>query len=80
MGYWQSFVHLVWGTKNREHFILGDREEIIRQSIALKAREFETLIHAIGFMPEHIHVVVSIPPKFAQADFVHGAKGLSVAM
>jgi len=77
MGFWQSYCHLVWGTKYREPLIAGDREEIIRQSIALKARDFETLIHAIGFMPEHIHLVISIPPKIAPSDFVHDAKGLA---
>jgi putative transposase len=37
----------------------------------------ESQCHAIGGMPDHIHLIVSIPPKLAIAEFVKRIKGSS---
>jgi len=34
-------------------------------------------VYAIGFMPDHVHVAVSIPPSLAIADVVGRLKGAS---
>jgi putative transposase len=77
MTYWRAYYHVVWGTKNREALITDDRIEVIRLSIAAIARENDSLIHAIGFMPDHIHLAISIPPKAAAATVIGHMKGLS---
>jgi putative transposase len=75
--YWRAFYPIVWGTKNREPLITADRIELIRSSIAAIARESDSLIHAIGVMPDHVHLVISIPPKTAVATVIGQMKGLS---
>jgi putative transposase len=77
MSYWRAFYHVVWATKNREAMISDGRIELIRTSIAAIATESGSLIHAIGFMPDHVHLVISIPPKAAVASVIGQMKGLS---
>jgi REP element-mobilizing transposase RayT len=42
-----------------------------------KAEELGLKIHAAGNIDEHVHVVLSIPPKIAVADCVRHLKGAS---
>lgn len=65
------------GEKLREPMIVGDREEIITQAVSQKAREYEVIVHALGYMPDHMHLSVSIPSKHAPSKFVQGVKGLA---
>ena len=63
MPYWRTFFHIVWTTKNR-HPMIGEMEvEIIGQSLKTTFDDLEVIPHAVGYMPDHVHVVVSIPPE-----------------
>jgi putative transposase len=42
-----------------------------------KADYLGCIVHAIGGIENHIHIVVSIPPKLSVADFVKTIKGSS---
>ncbi|MEM7532960.1 MAG: IS200/IS605 family transposase [Chloroflexota bacterium] len=42
-----------------------------------KAFELDAYIHAINGMPDHTHVVASIPPKHSVSNFVKRLKGAS---
>jgi REP-associated tyrosine transposase len=42
-----------------------------------KATALECIPHAIGGMPNHIHVAISIPPKLAVAILIGQLKGAS---
>jgi putative transposase len=77
MTYWRLYYHLVWGTKHRMPLIDEEREVLVRRSIADTCREREVLLHGLGMMPDHVHVVVSIPPRYAIADMVKVFKGAS---
>jgi putative transposase len=77
MTFWQIYYHVVWSTKKREHLITDSRVELIRSSLTATALEHESIVHAIGIMPDHVHVAVSIPPKIAVADLVGRMKGAS---
>jgi REP element-mobilizing transposase RayT len=77
MAYWRLHYHLVWGTYKREPFIDGGRERMVFGVIYQKAKELELIVHAAGCTEDHIHVVVSIPPKIAVADCVRHFKGAS---
>jgi putative transposase len=75
--YWRAFYHLVWGTRHREPLISVAREDLIQRSIRSQSHDGRALIHAIGFMPDHIHVVASIPPAIAVSTLVGRMKGAS---
>jgi putative transposase len=53
----------------------ADRESLLYEYIGQKAQFLEVQLHAIGGMPDHIHLIVSIPPKIAIAEFVKRIKG-----
>src|SRR5690348_14685430 len=75
MPYWRLFYHLVWATKGRAPVIDEEVEREIRWSIGATAREEGAIVHAVGVMPDHIHVAVSIPPGKAIGPFVGRLKG-----
>ena len=77
MTYWRLFYHFAWGTKNRVETINEQRFEIARGTFAAVCTSHDVLIHAIGWMPDHIHLAVSIPPKVAIADVAQQLKGTS---
>jgi putative transposase len=75
MPYWRAYYHLVWATRAREPLISTDLEEPIQRVIRAEAHDSKALIHAVGFMPDHVHVVASIPPSVAISTFVGKMKG-----
>ena len=77
MGHWQTFYHLVWGTKNRLPLIDEERDRLIQQSIRATCAKQDAFVFAIGAMPDHAHLAVSIPPAIAVAEFMRLIKGAS---
>lgn len=75
MSYWRFFYHIVWGTKNRESLITPENETVIVRSIRATCRTHSALVHGLGVMPDHFHLVVSVPPRVSISGFVHDLKG-----
>ncbi len=60
--------------KERQHLINPDREaELYRYIIAI-ADTLGCIVHAIGGIEDHIHLVVSVAPTRSIADFVRNKK------
>jgi putative transposase len=77
MALWRLYYHLIWGTKNRESLINNQREARLYPYIVSKADSLNCMIHAIDGTANHIHIIVSIPPKLSIAEFVKRIKGSS---
>lgn len=77
MPLWRIYYHIVWTTKNREPLITPELETPLFGYIVGKANELGAIIHAINGTEDHVHLVISIPPKFAVADVVRQLKGAS---
>ncbi len=77
MTYWRLHYHLIWATFEREPSITPEREKVFYGVLYGKAKELDLKIHAAGNVEEHVHVVLSIPPKIAIADCVRHLKGAS---
>lgn len=77
MALWRLYYHLVWATKERQPLINSDREDELYRYIIAKADDICCIVHAIGGVEDHIHLIVSIPPTLAIADFVKRIKGSS---
>ena len=77
MAYWGLHYHLVWTTYKREPLIDQERERTILGIIHQKAKELGLIIHAVGNTEDHLHVVVSIPPKISISDCLRHFKGAS---
>jgi REP element-mobilizing transposase RayT len=77
MPFWRLYYHLVWSTKNREHFISPAVEDRLYAYIVNKAAELDVRVYAINGWFDHVHLVVSVPPKHAIASVVKRLKGAS---
>src|SRR5688572_25857281 len=77
MSFWRCHYHLIWTTRQRLPVIDSFREALIAKCIASIADEQHLEVHAIGSVADHIHVVVSIPPRLAVASMVQKFKGSS---
>jgi REP element-mobilizing transposase RayT len=77
MALWRLYYHLVWATKERLPLITTDIEPHLYGYIIGKAHALGCITHALGGIEDHIHNVVSIPPKISVAEFVKNIKGSS---
>ncbi|MFP4100310.1 IS200/IS605 family transposase [Coleofasciculus sp.] len=77
MSLWRTYYHIIWATESRQPLITPERESELYRYIIGKADGIGCILHAIGGMADHIHLVVSIPPKLSVADFVKTIKGSS---
>jgi len=77
MSFWKTYYHFVWATRERDALITAEIEPKLYAYLVEKSISHETTIHAINGMADHIHVVASIPPKLAVAQYVKLLKGSS---
>jgi len=77
MAYWRLFYHVVWATKFRRPVLTPEVEALAHQYVRAKAIGLGATVFAVNGMPDHIHLVVSIPPTIAVAHFVGQVKGVS---
>ena len=77
MTFWRLHYHITWATFEREPALIADREKIFYGVLYKKAWEMELIVHAAGYVEDHVHIVASIPPKLAVAECVRQMKGAS---
>ncbi len=75
MPYWKLYYHIIWATFGRRPLITAEREAIIRGVLYPKAKELRVVVHAVGNVADHVHVVASIPPALSVAGCVKHLKG-----
>lgn len=69
--------HLVWIPKYRRSFLVGEIAERLLQILREIARDYRIHIIAMEVMPDHIHMLIEAPPKYAPAKIVQIFKGIS---
>jgi REP element-mobilizing transposase RayT len=79
MPYWQLYYHAVWATRFRERLLSEGIEPLAHRLIREKAIEMGAVVFAVNGMEDHVHVVLSMPPKLAPAFFIGQVKGASSA-
>ena len=77
MAFWRTYYHLIWATKERHPLITPEREINLYKYIFDKSDSLNCIIHAVGGVEDHIHLVSSIPPSLSIANFVKNIKGSS---
>jgi putative transposase len=77
MSYWRLFYHIVWATKNREPLLKAEWEQDLYGYLWGKATALGCLPHAINGMQDHIHLLISVPPKYSISRIVGHIKGSS---
>ncbi len=72
-----TLYSLVWITKNRFKVLRGNLQHRVRQIIRQVCEENKVEIISGVLSSDHVHMLVSIPPKLSVSDFVRKVKGRS---
>lgn len=74
---WECKYHIVWIPKYRRKTLYGQLRQYLGQVLRDLARNRESEIIKGHLMPDHVHMLISIPPKFSVAQVVGYIKGKS---
>ena len=74
---WECKYHVVFIPKYRRKVIYGRLREYLGQIFRELARQKGSLIEEGHLMSDHVHMMISIPPKFSVAQVVGFIKGKS---
>ena len=77
---WNCKYHIVFAPKYRRQIIYGQLKGEIGKILRKLCEQKEVEIINAEACPDHIHMLVSIPPKLSVAEFVGYLKGKSSLM
>ena len=73
----EIYLHLVWTTRNRQPWLTPELVSPVYACIETVARRLGCTVLALGGMPDHVHLVVMLPPKRAVYLLAQQVKGAS---
>ncbi len=74
---WDCKYHVVWIPKFRKKVLYDQLRVHMREVLRELARQKESRVVEGHLMPDHVHMLISIPPKYAVASVVGFIKGKS---
>jgi putative transposase len=74
---WDCKYHVIWIPKYRKKSIFGDLRKYLGEIFRELARQKECTVIEGHLMPDHVHILLSIPPKYSVAQIVGFIKGKS---
>ena len=72
---WDCKYHVVFGSKYRTKRLYGDLRTELRDQFVKLAGQKGCHIEEGHLMPDHVHMLISIPPKYSVAHIVGFLKG-----
>ena len=73
----EIYLHLVWSTWDRHPLLTADRVPAVYGTIQHECQALGCEVIAIGGMPDHVHLLVQVPPTVAPATLAKQVKGSS---
>ena len=74
---WECKYHIVFIPKYRRKVLFGQIRKEMGEVFHRLARQKESLIEEGHLMPDHVHMMISIPPKYAVSQVIGFIKGKS---
>ncbi|MCP5410320.1 MAG: IS200/IS605 family transposase [Chromatiaceae bacterium] len=74
---WECKYHVVFIPKYRKKAIFGQIRKELGEVFRRLARQKESVIEEGHLMPDHVHMMISIPPKYAVSQVIGFIKGKS---
>ena len=74
---WECKYHVVWIPKCRRNTLYGQLRKYLGQVFKELARSRESEVLEGHMMPDHVHMLLSIPPKYSVAQVIGFIKGKS---
>ena len=72
---WCCQYHIVWVPKFRYRVLRGSVGEEVHNCIHVFAGRLGCVIIELNVQPDHVHLLVKIPPKVSISDFMGSVKG-----
>ncbi len=69
--------HFVWAPKYRKKILRGDVAEYVEEIFQRIAGEYEWEIDEMAVEPDHVHLFIQVPPRYAPAQMVQIMKSIS---
>ena len=79
---WECKYHVVFIPKYRKKVIYGQIRKELGPILRDLARRMETTVEEGHLMPDHVHMLLSIPPKYSVSQvvgFIKGKAAISIA-
>ena len=79
---WDCKYHMVWIPKYRKKVIYGDLRKYLGEVLRDLAIQKECKIHEGHLMGDHVHMMISISPKYSAAQvagFIKGKSAIHIA-
>ena len=77
---WNCKYHIVFAPKYRRKIAYGELKQDIANILSMLCKRKEVRIIEAEIFPDHVHMLVEIPPKMSVSDFVGYLKGKSTLM
>ena len=74
---WECKYHVVWIPKCRRKMLYGQLRKNMGEMFHELARQKESRVLEGHLQPDHVHMLISIPPKYAVSQVVGYMKGKS---
>ena len=74
---WECKYHIVWIPKYRKKKLFKELRQELGQVVRELARQKESEIEEGHLLADHVHILISIPPKYAVSQVVGYIKGKS---
>ena len=74
---WDCKYHVIWIPKYRKKTIFGDLRKYLGEIFRELAKQKECTVIEGHLMPDHVRIMLSIPPKYSVAQIVGFIKGKS---
>jgi putative transposase len=74
---WDCKYHIVWIPKYRKKAIYGSLRKYLGEVLRDLAQQKDSRVWEGHLMPDHVHMLVSIPPKYSVSQVVGFIKGKS---
>jgi len=68
--YYEAYYHLIWSTASRQPLIDPGRQQWLSRKLDWIAAQHTVEVLATGIMPNHVHMLISIPPDVVPHDFI----------
>ena len=72
---YQCTYHVVWVPKYRYRILVGDVAELMEKDIRMLCEWKDVEVLELSVQPDHVHALLSIPPKLSVSSFMGFLKG-----
>jgi len=75
--HFEAYYHIVWATWKRMPILSKEAFDAIRKALEKKTTDLGCSLLAVGGYDDHVHALISMPPKYSISEVTGQLKGYS---